>query len=709
MNHTGKLYLLLAVLAGLFTVTSFATSSNIGVGTEIGSKPTQRHTKIARMITQLFERNHYQQKKVDDNLSSAIFDRYLDALDGNKRYLLASDVNELEKYRYKIDDYVRQGNMYPIFEMFDIYKERAQYRISHALDLLKTEPDFTVDEVYEFDRSEVDWAKNDAELDEIWRKSVKSDALSLVLADRTWDDTREVLEKRYRRVLKRFDQINSDDIFETFVNAYADTLDPHSSYFSPRNSEEYRIQMSLSYEGIGASLQLEDDYVKVLSIIPGGPAAVTEAVKTNDRITAVGQEGKEELVDVVGWRLDDVVQLIRGKRGTTVRLQLLRAGALPGAEEEIVSLKRDKVKLEEQAAKSEIVKVPQGDKELSVGVIKVPSFYRDYDAYARGEKDFRSTTADVAKLIEEFEEQGIDGLIIDLRNNGGGHLREATELTGLFIEKGPIVQLRNTRRTIEKLDDEDPRVAYHGPMAVLTNRFSASASEIFAGAIQDYGRGIVIGQQTYGKGTVQNLYNLDRRGFGRWLGGDEDGEGFGQLTLTIGKYYRVSGESTQHRGVTPDITLPSTIDNEDVGESTQETALPWDEIAGTDFPTITSLDHTIASLSNSHSARVSEDPDFMYWVGRVEAQDAQRKRKEISLNMEARQKEREQLRQAQLDRENQRRTASGLEPFTTMEAFEESERPDFELNEAAAVVADWVKLQPQMSHATPTKPIEPQT
>ncbi|MEM7283452.1 MAG: carboxy terminal-processing peptidase [Pseudomonadota bacterium] len=701
MNNTGRISIVLVVAASLLTFASLATGSNIGK--EISTRPTERHARISKMITQLFERNHYQQKKINDALSSDIYDRYLEALDGNRRYLLEEDVLAFEKYRYKLDDYVRQGNMYPVFEMFDVYKARAQFRVSYALDLLETEPDFEIDEIYEFDRTEAPWAKNEAELNEIWRKSVKSDALSLMLADRGWEETQEVLEKRYRRVLKRFDQINSDDIFETFVNAYADTLDPHSSYFSPRNSEEYRIQMSLSYEGIGASLALEDDYVKVLAIIPGGPAAAAETIKPNDRITAVGQDGKEELVDVVGWRLDDVVQLIRGKRGTNVRLQLLRAGALPGDQEEIVTLMRDKVKLEEQAAKSEVLKVPHEGEDISVGVIEIPTFYRDYDAYARGEKDFRSTTADVAKLITELEEQGVEGLIVDLRGNGGGHLREAIELTGLFIESGPVVQLRDTRQTVQKLDDDDPRVAYHGPVAVLVNRFSASASEIFAAAIQDYGRGIVIGQRTYGKGTVQNLYNLDRRGLSRWLGGDESGEGFGQLTLTMGKYYRVSGESTQHRGVMPDIALPSSIDDEDVGESTQETALPWDEIDSTDFPTISSLDGTIASLTQTHTDRVAEDPDFRYLVGRVEAQDAQREKTFVSLNINDRREERESLRQAQLDRENKRRAAQGLEPIETMEEFEASERPDIQLNEAASVVADWVKLQPRMSHAVKKK------
>ena len=541
--------------------------------------PVARHEKIGQLVTEFIQKSHYRHAAVDDQLSSDVLDGYIKALDANRMYLLASDIEAFEQYRYQLDDMVRSEPLNPVFDMFEVYRTRVRERLSYALMLLENEPDFLVDEEYTFDREELPWATTTSELDEIWRKRVKNDALGLALAEKEWIEIQEILDKRYSRFLKRMDQIKSDDVFETFMNAFAHTLDPHSSYLSPRNSEEYRIQMSLSYFGIGASLQIEDDYVMVINIIPGGPAAMDGVLQPNDKITAVGQGEDGELVDVVGWRLDDVVQLIRGPADTVVRLQVMPAGALPGAEEKVISMTRNQVKLEEQAAKSDIIKMNREGREWSIGVIEVPSFYRDYRALSNGDKDYTSTTKDVKRLIGELEEQGVDGLIIDLRDNGGGHLTEATALSGLFIDNGPVVQLKNSNGRISRLDDPDPvpRVAYNGPLAVLVNRYSASASEIFAAAIQDYARGVIIGQQTFGKGTVQNLYSLDQ-----YVRRPED-EGLGQLTLTIGKYYRVTGESTQHRGVDPDIALPSHIDATIVGESVRETALPWDTIRTTKF------------------------------------------------------------------------------------------------------------------------------
>ena len=482
-------------------------------------------------------------------------------------------------------------------------------------------------------------------------RTTRSDSL---LRTKEWIETQEILEKRYSRFLKRMDQVKSDDVFETFMNAFAHTLDPHSSYLSPRNSEEYRIQMSLSYFGIGASLQIEDDYVMVINIIPGGPAALDGVLQPNDKITAVAQGEDGELVDVVGWRLDDVVQMIRGPADTVVRLQVMPAGALPGAEEKIISMTRNQVKLEEQAAKSKVITLPRDGREWSIGVIEVPSFYRDYRALSNGDKDYTSTTKDVKRLIGELEEQGIDGLVIDLRDNGGGHLTEATALSGLFIDNGPVVQLRNSNGRISRLDDPDPvpRVAYNGPLAVLVNRYSASASEIFAAAIQDYARGVIIGQQTFGKGTVQNLYSLDQ-----YVRRPED-EGLGQLTLTIGKYYRVTGESTQHRGVDPDIVLPSHIDASVVGESVRDSALPWDTIRTTKFRAGEPLDTTISTLTASYISRSKDDPDFQYLLDGIRDIEEVRSRKTVSLNIEARRAEREENMARRLQRENVRRAAS---------------------------------------------------
>ena len=687
INKSGvRQRILLAVLA-VWSLSASGTTS--GVDTQEELAPVARHEKIGQLVTDFIQKSHYRHASVDDDLSSKVLDRYIRALDNNRMYLLASDVAAFEEYRYRLDDMVRSEPLDPVFEMFEIYRSRVRQRLAFALSILETEPDFTIDEEYIFDREELPWAETTEQLDELWQQRVKNDALGLALAEKSWEESQVVLEKRYSRFLKRMDQVKSDDVFETFMNAFAHTLDPHSSYLSPRNSEEYRIQMSLSYFGIGASLQIEDDYVLVINIIPGGPAAIDGELQPKDRITAVAQGEDGELVDVVGWRLDDVVQLIRGEAETVVRLQIMPAGALPGAEEKVLSLTRNQVKLEEQAAKSEVITIPRDGRDWMIGVIEVPSFYRDYRALSTGDKNYTSTTKDVKRLIGELEDQGIDGLIIDLRDNGGGHLTEATALSGLFIDNGPVVQLKNSNGRISRLDDPDPvpRVAYNGPLAVLVNRYSASASEIFAAAIQDYARGVIVGQRTFGKGTVQNLYSLDqyvRR---------PDDEGLGQLTLTIGKYYRVTGESTQHRGVKPDISLPSHIDASIVGESVRESALPWDTIKTTKFRPGEPLDSTISSLSASHSLRSQGDPDFQYLVEGIRDIEEIRARKSVSLNIENRRNEREESMQRRLERENARRAALQLAPIATVEELEQLDAPDVQLDQAADIVTDLAVLR----------------
>ncbi len=673
--------ILVAVLT-VWSLSASGTPSSVDAQEELA--PVARHEKIGQLVTDFIQKSHYRHAAVDDDLSSKVLDRYIKALDNNRMYLLASDVAAFEKNRYRMDDMVRSEPLDPVFEMFEVYRSRVRQRLEFALSMLKSEPDFTIDEEYIFDREELPWAETTQQLDELWQQRVKNDALGLALAEKTWEETQDVLHKRYSRFLKRMDQVKSDDVFETFMNAFAHTLDPHSSYLSPRNSEEYRIQMSLSYFGIGASLQIEDDYVLVINIIPGGPAAIDGELQPKDRITAVAQGEDGELVDVVGWRLDDVVQLIRGEADTVVRLQIMPAGALPGAEEKVLNLTRNQVKLEEQAAKSEVITIPRDGRDWLIGVIEVPSFYRDYRALSTGDKNYTSTTKDVKRLIGELEDQGIDGLVIDLRDNGGGHLTEATALSGLFIDNGPVVQLKNANGRISRLDDPDPvpRVAYNGPLAVLVNRYSASASEIFAAAIQDYARGVIVGQRTFGKGTVQNLYSLDqyvRR---------PDDEGLGQLTLTIGKYYRVTGESTQHRGVNPDITLPSHIDASIVGESVRESALPWDTIRTTKFRPGEPLGSTISSLSASHSLRSQGDPDFQYLVEGIRDIEEVRAKKAVSLNIENRMKEREESMKRRLERENARRAALQLAPIATVEELDELDAPDVQLDQAADIVAD---------------------
>jgi len=688
---------IVTALLGLFAFSAFAaTPTSVGDAQLV---PSAKHEKIGELVTEFVQKSHYEHSSVDDELSELVLKGYIESLDGNRMYFLKSDVDAFRKYRHQIDDMVRSEPMDPIFDMFEVYRTRARERLNFALLQLETEPDFTVPEEFEFDREKAPWATTESELDEIWRKRVKNDALGLALTDKEWPEIQETLSKRYSRFLKRMDQIKSDDVFETFMNAFAHTLDPHSSYLSPRSSEEYRIQMSLSYFGIGASLQIEDDYVKVAGIIPGGPAAIDGSLQPEDRITAVAQGEDGELVDVIGWRLDDVVQLIRGPANSVVQLQVLSGNAMPGAPQKTISLVRNQVKLEEQAAKSKIVTIPRDGRDWSIGVIEVPSFYRDYRALSNGDKDYTSTTKDVKKLIEELEEKGIDGLIVDLRNNGGGHLTEATALSGLFIDNGPVVQLRSSNGRISRLDDPDPvpRVAYNGPLAVLVNRYSASASEIFAAAIQDYARGVIIGQQTFGKGTVQNLYSLDQ-----YVRHAEDEEGLGQLTLTIGKYYRVTGESTQHRGVNPDIPLPSAIDAELVGESVRESALPWDTIRTARFRAGAPLDSTIVSLTSNHLSRSKDNPDYRYLLDDIQDVAETRAQTSVSLQMEARKKEREEELERRLARENERRAALGLEALASPDDLDDLEESDIHLDQAAAIVTDLVELR-QVQTTTPAQ------
>jgi carboxyl-terminal processing protease len=655
--------------------------------------PSARERMIARQVGSLLEDAHYSQRKIDDAMSPRVMDKFLNSLDGQRSYFLAGDIAEFQVHRLRFDDMIRTGDIEPAYAMFARYQQRNRERIQYALALLEQEPDFTLDERFEFDREEAAWPASIEELNELWRKRVKNDAISLMLAGKTWVESKEVLRTRYDRVLKRGEQIKPEEVFELFLNSYARTFDPHSNYFSPRNSEEYKIQMSLNYEGIGASLQLIDDYVTIMNLIEGGPAAAAGTLSVNDRITAVGQGKEGSLVDVVGWRIDDVVQLIRGKGGTLVRLQILPVGAAPGTPEKVVEFTRGKVTLEAQAARKSLKTVERDGKTLKVGVINVPGFYSDYDGQRAGDTNYRSTTRDVRRLIDELKSEGIDGLVLDLRGNGGGFLPEAQSLTGLFVDRGPVVQVQFSNGQKEVLDDSDAGVAYDGPLVVLIDRFSASASEIVAGAVQDYRRGVVVGQRSFGKGTVQNLVPLSR-----WSARPVNG----QLTVTIGKFYRVTGESTQHRGVEPDVELASPISLKDVGESALDDALPWDRIASADFRALDSKLPSIAKLAMEEAARQNRDPDYRWLVNDIAAIDTLRQQKTISLNIEARRAERTRLEAERLARENARRTARAEQPLPAIADLDASKQPDVILDQAAEVMVDMLNIN--APGAKPAKP-----
>ena len=655
--------------------------------------PEKKHEVIGELVAQFIQKSHYNEIMINDDLSSKALDFYIKNLDRNRMYFLASDIEYFERYRYQLDDMVKSKPLDPVYEIFRIYQIRVRERLNFALTQLGSEPNTSSDEKYVFDRSSAPWATDSLELNEIWRQRVINDTLSLALEDEPWEKNQEILSKRYEGFIKRLDQVNNDDVFERFMNMFAHAVDPHSSYLSPRSADEYQIAMSLSYVGIGATLKTEDDFVQIVNIIRGGPADFDGKLKRDDRITAVSQGPDGELVDVIGWRLDDVVDLIRGPKESIVRLQIIPANTIPGSPKEIIELTRGAVKLEEQAAKSEIIKVSKSGRDWSIGVIEVPSFYRDYSVSPRSNADFTSATKDVKRLIDELKKEEIDGLIVDIRGNGGGHLSEATALSGLFINNGPIVQFRKSininRYPPQRLDDPDPvsRVFYNGPLAVLVDRFSASASEIFAGAIQDYERGLIIGQQTFGKGTVQNLYSLDQ--YFR----NKNEKGFGQLTLTVGKYYRVTGASTQHRGIYPDIELLSNIDMKVIGESVRENALPWDVVNATRFSSNAPLDNTINLLTTYHMERSKTDPNFLYQMNRIEASKKARDIETVSLNIDKRRAIREAELEIALQHENERRVALNLDRVESLEDIIEDEVPDIQLEQAANIVTDMAEMQ----------------
>ncbi len=657
--------------------------------------PTEKQRRVSKLVSAVMERAHYRQTTINDPISSVMLDRYLTTLDPAHSYFLTSDIREFDRIRYQLDDAVLNGSIDPVFTVYNRFQTRNRERISFALELLKTKPDFSLEESFEYDRSKADWLNSMDEMNDLWRKRVKNDALSLMLTGKSWEEARDLLNKRYDRALKNLDKITSDDVFDVFMNSFLHVLDPHSNYFSPRDSDEFKIQMSLSYEGIGASLSLVDDFVVVQNVIAGGAAASSGLVSANDRITAVGEGATGKLVDVSGWRIDDVVQLIRGKGGTTVRLQILPAGAAPGSTEKVISLVRNKITMETLAAKQTVRTIQRDGKDIKVGVITVPSFYQDTDAEQAGDPNYRSLTRDVRNAIDELKKENVQAIVMDLRADGGGNLQEAIGLTGLFIKTGPVVQVRQTGGHIEALDDTDTSVAWDGPLTVLIDRYSASASEIFAGAIQDYGRGLIIGQQSFGKGTVQTVNPLDR------FSASKDA-GFGQLTITTGKFYRITGESTQHRGVQPDISLPSSINTEDVGESSMESALPWDRIRAAQFKPASSLSSSLPSLvdslNSSHIQRIAGDANFQYLLQNIDAYETLRKEKSVSLNLKERQKQREEMDKARLQRANARNLSLGQPTFTSLEELEKQENSDTQkkdtaydalLTESAEITADF--------------------
>jgi len=639
----------------------------------------------------------YRPRALDDALSQEVLTEYLKALDPAKVFFTAQDVAGFQAaYANRLDDAIKSGQVDPAWAIFSVYRQRVDERTAFARKQLKGDFDFSKDERYEYDRKDAPWA-DAAALDALWRQSVKNDWLRLKLAGKQPDEIRKTLDKRYAATVKSVDQLNGSDAFQTFLNAYTNTIDPHTDYFNTREAERFNQLMSQSLEGIGAQLQKQDDVVVIRELIPGGPALLSGKLKAGDRIVAVGRHDGPATQDVIGWRIDDVVQLIRGKGGTLVRLRVLPGGAAPGTAEKTLAFTRNKVTLEAQAAQKSLHTIERGGRSYRIGVINVPGFYQDIAAQNAGDADYRSTTREALAEFKKTLGPKLNGLVLDLRGNGGGYLPEATAFTGLFIDRGPVVQLRDAGGRTEVLDDPDPGVAYTGPLAVLVDRFSASASEIFAGAIQDYRRGVVLGQQTFGKGTVQNLVPLD--GYARKPVN-------GQLTVTIGKFYRVTGESTQLRGVSPDVPLASLIDLKDVGESALDEALPWDRIPGVPYRAEQGDGVVPAVLASEEGARAAADPDYRWLVADIAAVQEVRRQTSVSLNLKARQEERATLDRDRLARENKRRAALGQVALKSVEEIKTDEAPDIVLDQATEVMADMVggpmgSLAPKTVSRTP--------
>lgn len=648
---------------------AYATSSLANLN-PISFTPSQAST--AKEVVKKLESRHYRNQGFDDALSQAYLDKYLSSLDPSRLFFYQSDIKEFSVHAFKFDNYFAKGDLSVPFSIYQKYREHITSRLKSNISILNNAEiifNFNGKDEVEIDREDKPWLSDQKVADQLWFDRIKLGVLNLRLAGKTTEEARETLAKRYTTQLKRIEQEDSSDVFESVVNALTLLYDPHTNYLSPRTAENFNINMSLSLEGIGAVLQAEDEFTKVVRLVTAGPAARQGQLKPADRIVGVGQ-GDDEIVDIVGWRLDEVVELVRGKANSTVRLEVLPSEAAIGSETTTISIVRGKVKLEDQAAQKATFELPDGDKLLKIGVINLPTFYMDFEAYAKGDKNYKSSTRDIIRLLQELEEEGVDGLILDLRNNGGGSLNEASYLTDLFIDQGPIVQIRtpDPSRPIDRHFRSTERAQYRGPLIVMINRLSASASEIFAGAIQDYSRGLIVGSQSFGKGTVQAVSELKE----------------GNLKLTESKFYRVSGDSTQHRGVLPDIELPFLIDKELVGESSYDNALKWDQIKAAPHAKYFDFSTIISSLKNSHNKRAKQDPDFAFILDQLDLINKKKSRKTISLNESQRLKEKEDAEKSSLEIENKRRLAKGLEKFATIEDY----KKDKEKSNEEALAAD---------------------
>lgn len=649
-------------------------------------KPTITQEKVEAYVTKIFSGYHYRKFGLNDSLSNKMYENYLNEIDRAKLYFLASDVQSFEKYRNQLDESLSNGDLTAAYDMYNTFRKRYRERSAY-IDKLLTKPsfDFTVDESFNTDREKTAWAKTPDELNEVWRKLIKNEALELRISGKPDSSIVTLLKDRYKNRERNLGRFRSEQVFQMYMNAFCEVLDPHTRYFSPADSDRFKQDMYQALEGIGAVLREDGNYIKVVEVVPGGPAFKDKRLKKDDRIIGVaqGDEGKYE--DIVGWYVDDAVKKIKGAKGTVVRLQVLAADALPSDPPKEIRLAREKVNLQTSRAKKEVVTITQNKHDYKIGIIQIPSFYRDFESAGKRDKDFASTTRDVQKLLDSLKAENVEGVVIDLRNNGGGSLTEAISLTGLFISKGPVVQVREQTGETEVQSDLNPEVNYDGPLAVLTNRFSASASEIFAAAIQDYKRGIVLGEQTYGKGTVQTMVDLNQ-----WI---KDPDKLGQINITVAKFYRINGSSTQRKGVSPDIEFPSAFSAAEYGESSQPTALPWDQIATTRYDLTKYLNEKqVEKLREKYQQRLKNEPELKTFTEELELFRKARENTVVSLQETKRKKEREEAEKKRQALKKLETEEEDDDEGTVATKPADKKKKDIYMIETERILADYITL-----------------
>jgi carboxyl-terminal processing protease len=710
-----KRFYLVMVLSAALACHATAPKKIIKVPGSNDLQPDEQQSIVCKTVAELITNYNYKKVPLNDSLSEVIFNRYIKMLDESHNYLLASDIADFSKYKDVLDDDVKTGNLNDVFYIFNVYQKRYMEHVKYSIAQLDNNFNFDKNEKFDYDRTNLPWAASQTAMDSIWSLRVKYDLLNLVLADNDLAKDKETLKKRYENLLSQANKLNNQDVFGAFMDAFTNAIDPHTNYFTPSAAANFNIDMSRQLEGIGAGLNIENDYIVIKSIIPGGPADKSKQLGVDDRIVGVAQGKDSEFQNVIGWRIENAIALIRGTKGTVVRLEILSKGSSVSGKPKVVEMVREKIILKDESAKKEIKIYNNNGKTIKIGVISVPAFYIDFNDYRSGNPNYKSTTHDVKLLIDSLKQEGVDGIVMDMRENGGGSLMEAIDLTGLFIKTGPVVQVKGSDGQVEVDKDEDPAIAYSGPLAILVDRFSASATEIFSGAIQDYGRGIIIGTQTYGKGSVQNAIDLDKipdlkskaaellAKSGKVSTGSQSA--FGQLNLTIAKFYRITGNSTQHKGVMPDIQFPSVIPLDKYGEDTEPSAMPFDVIAKTDFTKAGDFTDVLPQLKQLHDQRMAASASFKYLQEDIADFKKHDEEKSIVLNETQLKKQREADDKKSFDDENDRRVAMGLPALKKGQSKPTNEDLDFLKKEAGQILTDYIGLDSKFTSNKTALPV----